>query len=125
MPIAVCRLGFSLSSTHVRATGCSTGRALHDNTASESRVRPGHTAHRWVYCPQVGSIILQPGVIMSLPSFDGWTCPVPLQNYPTIVMGHGAGGKMMNDLIRHLFAAEFNNDLLGQLADATTIEPES
>ncbi len=60
---------------------------------------------------------------MSLPSFDGWTCPVPLQNYPTIVMGHGAGGKMMNDLIRHLFAAEFKNDLLGQLADATVLDP--
>src|SRR5512135_2842576 len=60
---------------------------------------------------------------MSLPSFDGWTCPVPLQNYPTIVMGHGAGGKMMNDLIRHLFAAEFQNELLGQLADSTVIDP--
>jgi hydrogenase expression/formation protein HypE len=60
---------------------------------------------------------------MSLPSFDGWTCPVPLQNYPTIVMGHGAGGKMMNDLIRHLFAAEFKNELLGQMADATVIDP--
>ena len=60
---------------------------------------------------------------MSLPSFDGWTCPVPLQNYPTIVMGHGAGGKMMNDLIRHLFGAEFHNELLGQLADATVLDP--
>jgi hydrogenase expression/formation protein HypE len=62
---------------------------------------------------------------MSLPTFDGWTCPVPLKNYPTIVMGHGAGGKMMNDLIRHLFAAEFNNDLLGQMADATVIQNEA
>lgn len=60
---------------------------------------------------------------MSLASFEGWTCPLPLKNYPTIVMGHGAGGKMMNDLIRHLFAAEFNNDLLGQMADATVISP--
>ena len=60
---------------------------------------------------------------MSLPSFEGWTCPVPLKNYPTIVMGHGAGGKMMNDLIRHLFAAEFKNELLGQMADATVIDP--
>lgn len=62
---------------------------------------------------------------MSLPTFDGWTCPVPLKNYPTIVMGHGAGGKMMNDLIRHLFAAEFSNDLLGQMADATVIQLEA
>jgi hydrogenase expression/formation protein HypE len=60
--------------------------------------------------------------MMSLPSFDGWTCPIPLKNYPNIVMGHGAGGRMMNDLIRHLFAAEFQNALLGQMADATTVE---
>ena len=36
-------------------------------------------------------------------NLSGWTCPLPLQNYPTIVMGHGSGGKMMNDLIRHMF----------------------
>lgn len=55
-------------------------------------------------------------------NINGWTCPIPLKNYPTIVMGHGAGGKMMNDLIRHLFAHEFQNDLLGQLGDATVLE---
>ena len=59
---------------------------------------------------------------MDTPSFDGWTCPMPLQNYPTIVMGHGAGGKMMNDLIRHLFASEFHNELLAQLGDSTALE---
>jgi len=59
---------------------------------------------------------------MDTPSFDGWTCPMPLQNYPTIVMGHGAGGKMMNDLIQHLFASEFHNDLLAQLGDSTALE---
>jgi hydrogenase expression/formation protein HypE len=59
---------------------------------------------------------------MDSPSFDGWTCPIPLKNYPTIVMGHGAGGKMMNDLIRHLFASDFHNDLLAQLSDSTTLE---
>jgi hydrogenase expression/formation protein HypE len=59
---------------------------------------------------------------MALPTFDGWTCPLPLQNYPTIVMGHGAGGKMMSDLIRHLFAAEFQGPLLAQMADAATID---
>src|SRR5574341_1004656 len=59
---------------------------------------------------------------MDTPSLDGWTCPIPLQNYPTIVMGHGAGGKMMNDLIRHLFASELQNALLAQLADSTTLD---
>jgi hydrogenase expression/formation protein HypE len=59
---------------------------------------------------------------MDIPSFDGWTCPLPLKNYPTIVMGHGAGGRMMNDLIRHLFAADFHNELLAQLGDSTALE---
>jgi hydrogenase expression/formation protein HypE len=52
----------------------------------------------------------------------GWTCPRPLQNYPTIVMGHGAGGKMMADLIEHLFAPAFDNDLLAQMGDSTVLE---
>jgi hydrogenase expression/formation protein HypE len=59
---------------------------------------------------------------MDIPSFEGWTCPIPLKNYPTIVMGHGAGGKMMNDLIRHLFASEFHNELLAQLGDSTALD---
>src|SRR5512138_3844265 len=52
----------------------------------------------------------------------GWTCPVPLRNYPTIVMGHGAGGKMMADLIQHLFAPAFENDWLGQMGDSTILD---
>ena len=59
---------------------------------------------------------------MVTPSFNGWTCPLPLQNYPTIVMGHGSGGRMMNDLIRHLFAAELKGEILAQMADAASIE---
>lgn len=56
------------------------------------------------------------------PDFSGWICPLPLQNYPTIVMGHGSGGKMMADLIQHLFAPAFDNDLLGQLGDSTIFD---
>jgi len=52
----------------------------------------------------------------------GWTCPRPLQNYPTIVMGHGAGGKMMADLIEHLFAPAFDNEWLEQMGDATALK---
>jgi hydrogenase expression/formation protein HypE len=56
------------------------------------------------------------------PNIHGWTCPRPLQNYPTIVMGHGAGGRMMADLIGHLFAPAFDNEWLGQMGDATVLE---
>jgi hydrogenase expression/formation protein HypE len=59
---------------------------------------------------------------MPTPTIEGWTCPLPLQHYPTIVLGHGAGGKMTNDLIRHLFAEEFHSPLLGQLADAAAVQ---
>ena len=52
----------------------------------------------------------------------GWTCPRPLQNYPTIVMGHGAGGKMMADLIEHLFTPAFDNEFLAQMGDATKFD---
>jgi len=56
------------------------------------------------------------------PDFIGWTCPRPLQNYPTIVMGHGAGGRMMSDLIENLFAPAFDNDLLSQMGDSTVLD---
>jgi hydrogenase expression/formation protein HypE len=52
----------------------------------------------------------------------GWTCPRPLQNYPTIVMGHGAGGRMMADLIEHLFTPAFDNEWLGQMGDSSVLE---
>ncbi len=55
-------------------------------------------------------------------NFSGWTCPLPLKNYPTVVMGHGSGGKMMADLIQHLFAPLFDNELLAQLGDSTVLE---
>ena len=57
----------------------------------------------------------------SRPEFAGWTCPIPLQHYPTIVMGHGSGGKMMADLIQHMFASVFQNDILNQLGDSAVI----
>ncbi len=56
------------------------------------------------------------------PSVLGWTCPRPLQNYPTIIMGHGAGGKLMSDLIEHLFSPAFDNSLLNQMGDATVFD---
>jgi hydrogenase expression/formation protein HypE len=54
-------------------------------------------------------------------NFSGWSCPLPLKNYPTIVLGHGSGGKMMNDLIGHLFAPLLGNDLLDQMGDSTVL----
>ncbi len=40
-------------------------------------------------------------------SSNGFTCPLPLRRYPQIVLGHGSGGQMMNELIEHLFVPAF------------------
>lgn len=55
-------------------------------------------------------------------NFGGWVCPVPLKDYPAIVMGHGSGGKMMSDLIKHLFAPLFSNEYLEQLGDCAVLD---
>lgn len=55
---------------------------------------------------------------------SSWICPLPLQNYPKIVMGHGSGGKMMADLIRHMFLPLLENEALNQLGDSAVLELE-
>jgi hydrogenase expression/formation protein HypE len=55
-------------------------------------------------------------------NITSWTCPLPLQNYPTIVMGHGSGGKMMSDLIHHMFLPLMENEALAPLGDAAVLE---
>lgn len=35
--------------------------------------------------------------------FESWTCPVPLRDTPSVVMGHGGGGAMSAELVEHLF----------------------
>ncbi|MEU7907713.1 hydrogenase expression/formation protein HypE [Actinoplanes sp. NPDC049118] len=39
--------------------------------------------------------------------FENWTCPLPLRNTPSIVMGHGGGGAMSAELVEHLFLPRF------------------
>jgi len=56
--------------------------------------------------------------------FEGWICPLPLRDYPSIVMGHGSGGKLMADLIEHLFAPQFSNELFNQMGDSAVLKFE-
>jgi len=52
------------------------------------------------------------------PNFDEWTCPLPLRDHPTVVMGHGGGGQMSGELIEHLFVPAFSNPVLASLTDS-------
>jgi hydrogenase expression/formation protein HypE len=61
----------------------------------------------------------------STPDFSNWICPLPLADYPTIVMGHGGGGKLGNELVEHLFLPAFRNPALENLGDAAVFELNS
>ena len=54
--------------------------------------------------------------------FEGFTCPLPLRSYPQIVMGHGSGGRMSADLVRHLFLPLFDNAALNRLDDQAVLD---
>jgi hydrogenase expression/formation protein HypE len=56
------------------------------------------------------------------PDFANWSCPLPLADYPTIVMGHGGGGKLGNELVEHLFLPAFRNPALENLGDAAILD---
>ena len=57
----------------------------------------------------------------AMPDFSAWSCPLPLADYPTIVMGHGGGGKLGNELVEHLFLPAFRNPALENLGDAAVL----
>ncbi len=50
-----------------------------------------------------------------------WTCPVPLRDSPTIVMGHGGGGAMSAELIEHLFLPAFGDAAQAELGDSAIL----
>ncbi len=60
-----------------------------------------------------------------VPDFSNWSCPLPLLGYPTIVMGHGGGGKLGNELVEHLFLPAFRNPALENLGDAALLDVQA
>lgn len=54
-------------------------------------------------------------------NFENWSCPLPLQDYPNIVLGHGGGGKLSAELIEHLFLPAFRNSVLENLGDSSVL----
>lgn len=54
--------------------------------------------------------------------FNAWTCPLPLRDYPKIVLGHGGGGKLSNELVESLFLPVFSNESLDKLSDSAQLD---
>ena len=50
------------------------------------------------------------------------SCPVPISEYPKVLLAHGGGGKLMHDLIEKMFLAAFRNPLLDERHDAAFLD---
>ena len=50
------------------------------------------------------------------------TCPIPISDYPTILMAHGGGGRLTQMLIEKLFVSSFDNPALAELHDGAILE---
>lgn len=55
---------------------------------------------------------------------SGLSCPIPISEYPSVTMAHGAGGKMTHQLIEKIFMTAFDNPLLKTRHDGAVFQPE-
>ncbi len=53
------------------------------------------------------------------PSFQ---CPIPIQQYPQVLLAHGGGGSLMRDLIERLFVPLFANPALAARHDGALLD---
>lgn len=52
----------------------------------------------------------------------GLSCPIPINEYPNILMAHGGGGKLTHQLIEKLFLPSFKNEQLESRHDGAVLE---
>ncbi|MEW6731346.1 MAG: hydrogenase expression/formation protein HypE [Acidobacteriota bacterium] len=50
------------------------------------------------------------------------SCPIPLTQYPQILLAHGSGGKLMHQLLEKIFIPLFGNSILNTRHDGAVIE---
>ncbi|MBM4168782.1 MAG: hydrogenase expression/formation protein HypE [Ignavibacteria bacterium] len=56
------------------------------------------------------------------PDFSsGLSCPIPLDQYPHILLAHGGGGKLTQRLIAQMFLPQFSNPMLEPLHDGAIV----
>jgi hydrogenase expression/formation protein HypE len=50
------------------------------------------------------------------------SCPIPISQYPRVVMAHGGGGRLMNQLIERMFLPVFGVQRPGNAHDSTVLQ---
>ena len=56
----------------------------------------------------------------STPDFS-LSCPIPISDYPRVLLAHGGGGKLMHQLIEQMFVPTFRNPLLDVRHDGAVV----
>jgi hydrogenase expression/formation protein HypE len=51
----------------------------------------------------------------------GPSCPLPIQQYPHVLMAHGGGGKLMHQLLENVFGKAFSNPILDTRHDSAQV----
>jgi hydrogenase expression/formation protein HypE len=61
---------------------------------------------------------------MKTPDFNA-SCPLPITQYPHVLMAHGGGGKLMHQLLENVFGKAFSNPILDARHDSAqfTVPP--
>jgi hydrogenase expression/formation protein HypE len=50
------------------------------------------------------------------------TCPIPISQYPHVLMAHGGGGKLMQQLLEEVFGRAFSNPILDTRHDSAQFD---
>ncbi len=51
----------------------------------------------------------------------GFQCPLPIGKHSRVLLGHGGGGQLTNQLLEQLFIPAFSNDALGERHDGARV----
>jgi len=51
----------------------------------------------------------------------GFACPLPLTDHKTVLLAHGGGGRLTQQLIQSMFLTQFDNELLAPLHDGAVV----
>ncbi len=49
-------------------------------------------------------------------------CPIPISKYDKVMLAHGGGGKLSNQLIQKMFISEFDNSMINAMHDGAIFE---
>jgi|ERR1019366_4068959 hydrogenase expression/formation protein HypE len=53
------------------------------------------------------------------------SCPIPISQYPHVLMAHGGGGKLMHQLLEEVFGKAFSNPILAMRHDSAQFDVPS